>query len=255
MPDEVQDANVEDSSSPELTEALEGSVPSTEQQSPDTQTPTAQQGESQEQEEEQPVAEEQVPLHEQPRFKEVVDEKNWYRKQLESQMQHQQTQQQFQQPQAPDPYANLTPEEQRWYRDRDARVEQIAAKKVEQYIQQRVAPQLEAGRRELARMTVTDFRRAHPDIKANSPDELTIAEKISTGYQPEDAYWSVMGPRGVQRAESKVKKQVKQSTEAKKRANVEHSSIPSAGIPKDTSKKTARQIAAENWDSYMGTDF
>lgn len=250
MPEEKQD--VQSDSSPELEEALNAAPPAAPEQQTDTESAPPQQAESQE--EEQPVAEEQAPLHEHPRFKEVVDEKNWYRSQMEKLMQNQQSQQQFQQPQAPDPYGHLTPEEQRWYRDRDTRVAEVARKEAEKYIQQNVRPIIDAGRTEMARMTAADFRRAHPDIRPNSQDELAIAEKINMGYAPDDAYWAVKGPMGVKQAETKVKQQVKRTTEAKRKANVETSGQPArTGIPSGP-KKSFRDRAEDTFNTMSAED-
>ena len=251
---ENNEQDVQSDSSPELEQALEAAPPAApSEQQTDTESAPPQQAESQE-EQEQPVAEKEAPLHEHPRFQEVVGEKNWYKQQLEQQLQRQQSQQQFQQPQAPDPYAHLTPEEQRWYRERDTQVKDLARREAEKYIQQNVKPVIDAGRMEMAKMSVTEFRRAHSDIKPNSPDEISIAEKINTGYTPDDAYWAVMGPRGIRVAEEKSKLQYKQRVEAKKKANVESRSLPSKTVI-PSGKKTARQIAEENWDSIMGNDY
>lgn len=237
MQEEKQDAQG-DSSSPELQAAMEESAAS-EQQTQGTETPTPQQGESQEQEK-QPEGE--VPFHEHPRFKEVIDEKNWYKQQLEQQLaQQQQPVQQTQTPQ--NPYQGMTPEEERFMRFRDDQT-----KKIVQGEMRKVNPMLQAGLQEIASMKVEQFRRDHPDIKPNSPDEVEIANKIKMGYNPNDAYWSVKGPKGVQQAEATAQKKAQQRLQQKRQANVESSpgvSATSQPKPDETIQETFLREAKE----------
>lgn len=214
-------------SSPEVTEELQsqGQEPSTPQKD---------------------VVQEEVQQEEEPRvpyqrLKEVVDEKNWYKQQLEQAYQRQQPQQP-QQPQISDEYAGMTPEEERFYRAIDKRAERIAEHKVEEKLR-RIEPTLDAGRMELAQLKVNQFRAAHADIKPNSPEEVAIAEKITMGYNPDDAYWAVMGPRGIRVAEDKAKQQIKQNIAQKKQANVESKPSVSTPPPKRSWKETALHYA------------
>lgn len=213
-------------SSPEVTEAVEQKVE-------ETQTPTAEKGipEPEEQQEEG-----RIPYS---RFKEKVDEANWYKQQLEQRLN--QPQQPIQQP-TTNQYANMTPEEERFWRAVDDRAGKIADDKLRQ-----ITPVIEAGRMELAQSKVYQFRQSHPDIKPNSPEEMEIAQRISSGYLPDDAYWSIMGPRGIRVAEEKGKQQAKQQLEAKKKANVEVTSSVSAQAvsPK---KETYKEEASRRLD-------
>ncbi len=223
MPEEVIDAQ-ENSSSP-LAQAIEA-TPEVQQEAQEAQgseTPTPQKGDNQEQ---------NVPFNEHPRFKELIEERNWYRQQLERQHQSQP------QPQQPttSPYEGMTAEEERFFRMIDARAEKIAEQKFKQ-----VNPALEAGIRELTSMKVQQFRDTHKDIKPNSPEETEIARKIQAGYLPEDAYRSVMWDRRVSEAENKGNITVKQKIEAKKQANVENNSIPQGATPPTKNKTTLRQ--------------
>lgn len=217
MEEEKQDANQEESS------ALESAIAESETANGETQgteTATPQKAESQEEEAEAEVgAETNVPFHKHPRFKEVLEDRDWYKRQWEQSVQNRQPQN----PQQPvqDPYANMTPDEERFWRAVDQRAERIAEQKI-----QKVNPLIDAGRSELAQMKVAQFRSSHPDIKANSPDEYAIAQRIQSGYNPEDAYWAVMGPRGKQQAKQEVKQEVKQRIAEKKQANGENNSIP-----------------------------
>jgi hypothetical protein len=192
------------------------------QQTQEAQTPPAEQGETQESEGqfEKKIGFNHPDHPEHGRFVQLHEENRWLKSQLEAQLQRSQ---QNQPPQPThDPYANMTPEEERFWRAVDDRASKIADQKLQQ-----VTPVIDAGRMELAQMKVANFRAAHTDIKADSPEEVAIAQRISSGYHPEDAYWSVMGPRGVRSAQQQVKQQVKQQMTAKSKANVESS----AGIP------------------------
>lgn len=179
-----------------------------------------------------------VPFNEHPRFKELIEERNWYRQQLERQQP--QTQVTQQQP-TTDDFAGMTPEEERFWRAVDKRAEIIADRKV-----QKVNPMLEAGVRELTNMKVQQFRDAHKDIRPNSPEETQIAQKISMGYLPEDAYRSVMWDRKSADAEKQANSNIKQKIEAKKQANVEQTSIPQGGTAPTKSKLTLRQRIEAN---------
>ena len=103
------------------------------------------------------------------------------------------------------------------------------------------------GRMEIAQTKVAQFRVAHPDIRPNSPEETEIAQRISSGYLPDDAYWSVMGPRGIRVAQEQTKQQVKQQMEAKRQANVGATSGVNSQVvsPK---KETFRETAARLLD-------
>jgi hypothetical protein len=239
----ADEQDVQQDSSPALEAAMEASAAS-EQQTQQSQTETAEQAVTEEQTVEQPVQteEQKVPY---TRFQEVNQEKNWYKQQLEQQLANQQ--QMPQQIQQPPPqqnqYANMTPEEERFWRAVDERAAKVAN---EQF--QKVTPLFNTGLQEIASMKVQQFRQAHPDIKPNSPEEVEIASRIQTGYDPNDAYWSVMGPRGVQRAENMAVKKVQQKIVQKRQANVESS----AGVapasqpkPKETIEETFNRISRE----------
>ena len=215
-------------STPEVTEAVE-------QKAEEAQTPTAEQGTP---EPEGQQEEGRIPYS---RFKETVDEKNWYKQQMEQMLQRQPTQQPIQQP-TTNPYANYTPEEERFWRAVDERAGKIADDKIRQ-----VTPIIEAGRMELAQSKVFQFRQAHPDIRPNSPEEMEIAQRISSGYLPDDAYWAVVGPRGTKVAEEKGKQIVKKQIEAKKQANVESS----ASVPKQAQPTQKKSFKEKFWENYQ----
>jgi hypothetical protein len=181
------------------------------------------------------VAQEEEPRVPYARLKEVVDEKNWYKTQLEQRLAQQNVQQQPLQ--APvDPFVGMTPEEERFWRAVDQRAEKIAEQKVKQ-----ISPIIDAGRMELAQMKVQQFRAEHPDVKPNSPEEISIAKKIEFGYLPEDAYRSVMWEAKVTQAEKQASVKNNQKIEAKKQANVEQQSIPQGANAPTNKKLTLRQ--------------
>ncbi len=235
--------DVKETPSSPLVEAI-ASSPEVEQQVQETQTP-AKEEETQEQIE-QPEVQEEEPKIPYSRLKEVVDEKNWLKQQLEQQLQRQQTQQQFQQPKQ-DQYAGMTPEEERFWRMQ----RQIAREEAEKVTQERmggIQPVIDAGRMELAQIKVSQFRKDHPDIKPDSQEEIAIAQRIQAGYTPDDAYWSVKGPQGIRFSEQKVKQQVKQQMEAKKKANVENTtSIPQQA--QSNTKKSFRDDFLRNFEA------
>jgi len=213
------------------------------QQAQETQTP-AKTEEIQEQTQ-APMVQEEEPRVPYSRLKEVVDEKNWFKQQLEQQIAQRQQQLQFQQPQQ-DPYQNMTAEEKIFWQGIDKRIEDRATQIADTKIRA-VQPVIDAGRMELAQIKVQQFRNQHPDIKSNSPEEMAIAEKISLGYSPNDAYWSVMGPRGIRNAQSEIKQQVKQQIQTKKLANVETNSSVSSNV-KSEPKLSFRERFSRNLD-------
>ena len=228
MPDEQKGA--EGNSPSPLADAIASSPEALEgQQSQETQTP-AKEEEIQEQGGQQ-TEEPRVPYS---RLKEVVDEKNWYKTQLEQRL-AQQPQQQPQQ-QTQDPYAGMTAEEEKFFRMMDARAEKIAEQKLRQ-----ISPVIDAGRMELAQMKVQQFRSTHSDIKPDSPEEIEIAQRIHQGYPTEDAYKVVMWDKKVADAEKQGNINLKQKIEAKKQANTEQRSIPQGATLPTKEKLTLRQ--------------
>lgn len=217
----ADEKDVKQESSPALAEAIAGSPAAQEQieqQAQEAQTP-AKEEETQEQGEQQ-TEEPRVPYS---RFKDVVEEKNWYKTQLEQRF-AQQSQTQPPQPTTPQEIGN-TPEEREFWRMQ----RQIAREEAERVSREQIGklnPVIDAGRQELAMLKVQQFRNQHPDVKPNSPEEMAIAERISSGYLPEDAYKVVMYDRKLEQSEKQANIQAKQKIEAKKQANVEQRSIP-----------------------------
>ena len=181
------------------------------------------------------------------RFKEKVDEANWYKQQLEGVIQQRQQQLNVMQP-TQDPYANMAAEERVFWQNIDKRIEERANRIADEKVGQ-LRPIIDAGRMEIAQSKVVEFRRNHPDIKPNSPEESDIADKINMGYRPDDAYWAVVGPRGFKAAEQQAKQQVKKTIEAKKLANVENKpSVPIEQYSQNSSQFTVPKTASERED-------
>ena len=227
---ELNEQGAQETSPSPLADAIASSPEAQQQieQTQETQTSPAQEEVTQESAEEA-----KIPYS---RLKEVVDEKNWYKQQLEKMFQERQAQQQFQQPtQSPQELGN-TPEEREFWR-----MQRQIAKEEAEKVFGKVTPVIDAGRMELAQIKVQQFRTQHPDIKSNSPEEIAIAEKIQMGYLPEDAYRSVMWDSKVAETEKQTNQSIKQKMEAKKQANVEQRSIPSGAVPPTKEKLTLRQ--------------
>ena len=227
MPDETK--GVEENSPSLLAEAI-ASSPEALEETQETQTP------AKEEVTQEPVEEAKIPYS---RLKEVVDEKNWYKQQLERSLQ-QQPQQQPQQPQQPSQELGNNPEEREFWRTQRQIAREEALKVGQEQLGQ-IRPVIDAGRMELAQMKVQQFRTEHSDIKPNSPEEIAIAEKIQMGYLPEDAYRSVMWDSKVADTEKQKSQSDKQKIEAKKQANVEQRSIPQGATPPTKEKLTLRQ--------------
>ena len=191
-------------------EQVESSTTDTEVQESENQTPE----ESVVSEEEviESVEEEQTVPYD--RFREVNEEKKFLRDQITRLTQKEET------PQTKDPYANMDPETERFWRAVDQRAEAIVEKKLDKTKQT-----IDAGRHEIASIRAQQFYKAHPDIKKGSPEATEIAQRIQRGYDLEDAYWAVMGQKGIQKAEQRAVKKVKQNMNQKKQANTETSSV------------------------------
>lgn len=230
---EEQNQDVTPNSSGALAEAIASSPEALEQpqQQPVSETGTPQQPVKQESEEEG-----KIPYS---RFKEKVDEANWLKQQLEQQIRQPQ-QQQFQQP-TQDPYQGMTAEERVfWQRQRE-----IAREEAEKAVRQ-ISPVIDAGRMELAQMKVQQFRANHPDVRANSPEEMMIAQRIQQGYLPDDAYKAVMWDKKFADTATVKQQQYNKQVETKKQANVETQNMSRTTVPLN-SKLTTRQKIEQSY--------
>jgi len=231
----LQEENVsEEVVSSETTDEIVDSS-STGQQADESQTSTAEKDVAQGAEETTDVQEEEqrIPYS---RFKEVNEEKKFLQKQLEAIISREQPQQPTQQPQ--DPYAGMDAETAHFYRGLDDRYKAMFNKELVER-EKVYKEQLGVIQQQNISQMVKGFRADHPDVKPDSPDEHAIAEKITKfKMNTEDAYWAVMGPRGVANAQQRAMNTVKKSIQAKKQANVESSS----GVSFDVQRKPEESI-------------
>jgi hypothetical protein len=159
-----------------------------------------------------------------------------------------QSQQQVQQPTTQQQELGNTPEEREFWATQ-RRIAREEAERVSREQLGSIRPVIDAGRMELAQIKVQQFRAAHPDVKSNSPEEIAIAEKISQGYLPEDAYRVVMWDRRTQQVKQEARQEVKQTVQAKKQANTETQSLPqNSGLPTSQRKMTLNEKIREVWD-------
>ncbi len=91
-----------------------------------------------------------------------------------------QTPQQPSQPES-DPYAGMDAPTAEFYRHLDKRIEVKATLLAEQKVQG-VLQSLDAGRRELAEIKISQFRRDNPEIRPDSVEERAIAGYVQSGF-------------------------------------------------------------------------
>lgn len=227
-----------------LPEGVEPEVSSPEaetQPTQETETPTPQ-------EDETPEAEEQrVPYD---RFKEKVDEANWYKQQLEQQMQQPKTQQPIQQP-TTDPYAGMTAEEKVFWQQQ-RKIAREEAESVAKTKEAEYKAQFEQQQRVISNLLTRDFRREFPDVKRGSQEEQAIAKRISQGYPPDEAYKLEMWDKKVGDKKSQTQQTQQQRLEAKQKANVvSPQSISSQATPsgqKETFEEELRRKMNTDWN-------
>ena len=177
---------------------------------------------------------EELPFNEHPRFKQLIEDRNYERQRAERLEQNlQQIVNKLSQPQvAPqvDQYANLTADERLFYENLDKRTQRIVDEKIGRE-REVFANEIQEAKQTTAALIYKDFLARHPDIQSNSQEENQIAQKVRMGYQLDDAYEVVMGPVKRQNLEreitEKYKKQQQDKTQQKIRANQETSTIPS----------------------------
>ncbi len=172
-----------------------------------------------------PVQEEQkVPYN---RFKEKVEEANYYKRLLEQSV-AKPTQQAPQQP--IDKYAGMDAETRLFYQNQEKMMREIANEKAQE-LEAKYQRESAYQKQIIGNLLGKEFTRAHPDVKEGSMEQEQIVQKIRVGYDSDDAYWSVMGPRGLSNAKVTAQKEVKQQFQAKKKANTETQGINPSGLP------------------------
>ncbi len=180
-----------------------------------------------------PVQEEQkVPYN---RFKEKVEEANYYKRLLEQSV----AKPQQQAPQQPtDPYQGMDAETRLFYQNQEKMMRRIAEEQATK-LKEEYVRESNYQKQIIGNLLGKEFTRAHPDIKEGSMEQEQIVQKIRVGYDSDDAYWSVMGPRGLSNAKVTAQKEVKQQFQAKKKANIETNGINPSGLP--PAKKNFRE--------------
>lgn len=138
-------------------------------------------------------------------------------------------------PQAPDPEANLTPEERAfWKRQREIAHEE--AEKVANEKEVVFNKRLTEAQMTSATLLYRDFQRQHPDVKPGSLEEIQIAGYFKRGYDLEDAYKLTMGDVVHKKELEEVRKSGQAKTQEKIKANLETTSVSGQGLPTKTKK-------------------
>jgi hypothetical protein len=184
----------------------------------------------------------EVPFNEHPRFKELIEERNYLRALAARNNAPQPVSIQAE----ADPYTGMDAETKAFFQQVDKRAEQIA-KKIVGEKEMAFKQELDKTHQILATVSYERFQAKHPDVAPDSQEEMAIATLYSKGYSLEDAYkvamFDKMQNQKVQQAQVKQKQTVQQ----KVAANVETSTIPaSSGLPQ-TKKKSIREFVEEQF--------
>ena len=225
MPDEIQDVNAESSTAPDVNAESSTAAPV------ETTTPKVEQ-------------EKVVPYD---RFKEVADEKNYWREQAIAASQRQQPVQQTQEPS--DPYAGMDAQTKVFWQEVDRRTE-TRIKAAREEARREYQGNIDALSLQTAKIQEKLFRNDAKDVVAGSPEELEIANLVRAGLDLERATWAIMGPKREAAAKSvaQVKQQVK--TQQKAQANLETASMPANnGIPTKERLSFRERLASKMQES------
>jgi len=225
MSDEIQDVNTDPSPAPDVNAESSTAAP--------VETTTSK------------VEQEKVVPYD--RFKEVADEKNYWREQAMAASQRQQPAQQTQEPS--DPYAGMDAQTKVFWQEVDKRTEtKIKAAKEE--ARRDYQSTIDALSLQTAKIQEKLFRNDAKDVVAGSPEELEIANLVRAGLDLERATWAIMGPKREAAAKSvaQVKQQVK--TQQKAQANLENASMPANnGIPTKERLSFRERLASKMQES------
>lgn len=188
---------------------------------------------------------ENPPFNEHPRWKELLEEREYYKQQLAALIQK--PNQQVVAPVEQDHYAGMSKEEREFYQN----IERIAERKASAMLAQKEVAfkqELDQTRQILATVAYERFQSKHPDVVANSPEEAHIAKLYSNGYSLDDAYKVAMFDRLQSQKKAQVAVQKKQTIQNKMAANLETSSISqNSGLPQGK-KQNFREMVAEMID-------
>ncbi len=207
MPDETPDVNADPSTATDVNADPSTAAP--------VETPTSK------------VEQEQVVPYD--RFKEVADEKNYWREQAMLNAQKQQAQPVSQE--QTDPYQGMDANTKVFWQEVDKRAEQTAEKLVaKREVEYRAT--IDALVMQNAKVQEKLFRNEAKDVVAGSPEEREIANLIRMGVDPNRAAMAVMGEKRIAAAksEAQVKQQLKNQEKAK--AAIDTPSMPvNNGLP------------------------
>jgi len=227
--------DVSPESLPEQAEALQTQAPETAQESPSEAT--------------EPKAEiTEPPLHENPRFQEVIAQKNEAKARadrMEQQLLEISGKLATPKENETDPYAGLSEDEKRFWQAVDQRAE-VKARAVAKEERKGYMKEQETTRATLAMMAYKEFQTKHPDIKPNSTEEIAIADRYKRGYSLDDAYELVVGSpkrKGLEEELARVKSgNQKVKTTQKLAANLETGGLPPGSPLQSTPKETVTQF-------------
>lgn len=184
------------------------------------------------------------PFHEHPRWKEIQEEKEYYKTIA---MQALEAAKRPQQPLAPqaDPYAGMSLEEKQAYE----RIDQFVNKSVESKLAAARAPleqELKQTKQMQAIMLYDRFRATHPDIVPGSSEENAIAQLFQSGKTLDESYAIVKFPE-MQRKLAEIQKTQKEIKQQKIAATPPEprQSIPSISGVKTKEKVNFRQAMDE----------
>jgi hypothetical protein len=221
---EEQDANVSVDSSPIENKDV----------TPESSQATLAETPAQQVEQEKPV-----PFHEHPRWKEKMQELEYYK-----QLALKAVERPVQAPQpavVDDPYAGMDEQTKAFWRQVDDRAEKIATRRVAEK-EDVIKRELAQTREITANVLYKNFLKENPDVVPGSQEENEIAQYVSRGYPLEHAKKVVMYDRIVQTKAQAVKQTQVNRIEQKQKANLETATIPPVnGIPQKV-KLSFREI-------------
>ncbi len=175
------------------------------------------------------------------RFKEINDEKNYWRQHAERLAQQKPVEPQVE----VDPYAQFQdPQTKLFYQEMDKRMERLA-KKVAEEEKAPIIRQNEILTAQLAQIQHKMYKEGNDDVPEGSPEEAKIAQYVSMGMPIEDATWAVMGKQRVAKVETLKQQKTQQKVEMKAKANLPTTtSVPQqSGLPER--KLSFRELMAK----------
>ena len=185
--------------------------------------------------------EQEPPFHEHPRWKQLMEEREYLRQQNQQLMEFAQKSQQIQSQPQRDPTIDMTPEEKAfWDKNRQF---------IRQEAESIVKPREELFQREiieLKQMNVAlvaqNFFREHQDIKRGSIEESKIADLFRRGIDLDTAYETVTAPLKAKQEVETVRKQFQTKQTEKIKANVETSTV-AEGIPRKDTRSFRQRLS------------